>query len=200
MPLDPVGPETEARATVPGLGRQRFDSGMTFAAFLEAAQANAELWRAVYARAHVSDDARARVAALGTPWHLLVLAEDWCGDAVNTLPVMARLTEGASNLDLRILPRDANLDLMDAHLTNGARSIPIVIVLDDEYAERGWWGPRPGALQTWVMTEGRLLDKDARYREVRRWYARDHGASTVDEILTVVEAAVSRSWSAEKPG
>jgi len=52
-----------------------------------------------------------------------VLVEDWCGDAVNTLPVIGRLAEHASNIELRVVGRDANLDLMDAHLTNGSRSI-----------------------------------------------------------------------------
>ena len=99
---------------------------------------------------------------------------------------MARLAEGAANLDLRILVRDANLDLMDAHLTAGARSIPIAMVLDADYQERGYWGPRPSALQAWVATEGRLLDKTERYREVRRWYARDHGVSTIAEIVEIV--------------
>ncbi len=173
--------------------QERYESGVPFSAFLASVAANAALWHAVAARAQVSDAAVARLAAIGGRWHLLVLAEDWCGDAVNTLPVIARLVERApaDTLDLRILPRDANLDIMDAHLSNGARSIPIAIVLDAAYRERGWWGPRPRELQAWVVGEGRLLDKESRYREVRRWYARDHGASTVDEILRVIERAAS---------
>jgi hypothetical protein len=53
-----------------------------------------------------------------------VLSEDWCGDAVNSVPYLARLAELAPNLDLRVLARDENPDLMDAHLTRGSRSIP----------------------------------------------------------------------------
>jgi Thioredoxin len=184
----PVGTAAGVSAPpAPALSRERFEAGLTFADFLAAARANVDLWRAIYARAHVSDDAIARVVASARPWHLLVLAEDWCGDAVNTVPVMARLAEHAPNLDLRILPRDANLDLMDAHLTAGARSIPIAILLDADYQERGAWGPRPSALQTWVVTVGRTLDKHERYREVRRWYAHDHGVSTIEEIVALMK-------------
>jgi len=154
-------------------------------------QANADLWLAVYTHATVSDAAVARAAAIGGRWHILVLAEDWCGDAVNTLPVIARLVERVANLELRVLPRDANLDLMDSHLTNGARSIPVALVLRADYSEQGWWGPRPRELQAWVMGEGRVLDKPARYREVRRWYARDKGESTVRELLDVMVGAAS---------
>jgi hypothetical protein len=129
-----------------------------------------------------------RAAAIPGQWHLLVLNEDWCGDAVNTVPILARLADEAPNLHLRTLGRDANPDLMNAHLTNGSRSIPVVIVLDGGYAERGWWGPRPSALQRWVMTEGRTLTVAEKYREVRRWYARDRGATTVDEVLRLIES------------
>ena len=172
-----------------GTLEERFAAGQTFPEFLAAAVANADLWRAVYARARVEDASLARATALGGAWHLLVLVEDWCGDAVNTLPVLGRLAELAPNIDLRVLGRDANLDLMDAHLTNGSRSIPVVMVLDATYRERGWWGPRPAALQAWVMSDGRTFTKEDRYREVRRWYARDHGATTVNEILALLAQA-----------
>jgi hypothetical protein len=173
--------------------QERFAAGRSLTEFLAAAVANADLWRAVYSRARIEDAALARAETLGGPWHLLVLVEDWCGDAVNTLPVLGRLTEHAPNIDLRVLGRDANLDLMDAHLTNGSRSIPVVMILDPTYRARAWWGPRPAALQAWVVGEGRTLTKEDRYREVRRWYARDHGATTVDEVLTRIEHALTGS-------
>jgi hypothetical protein len=79
---------------------------------------------------------------------------------------------------------------MDAHLTGTARSIPVVIAYDDAFVERGWWGPRPAALQAWVFSpDGQALDKPERYRHVRGWYARDRGRTTVDEILTLLERA-----------
>lgn len=176
-----------------GTLQERFSAGQTFPDFLSHAVANAELWRAVYGRAHADDAALARAASLGGPWHLLVLVEDWCGDAVNTLPVIGRLAEHVPNIDLRVLGRDTNLDLMDAHLTNGSRSIPVVMILDANYQERAWWGPRPAELQAWVMGPGRTMTKEDRYREVRRWYARDHGATTVNEVLSLIAAAPGRT-------
>ena len=173
--------------------RERYESGLTFTDFLASARANIDLWRLKYAHSQVSDEEVARVIATGRQWHLLVLVEDWCGDGVVTVPVMARLAERVPTLDLRILPRDANLDLMDAHLTAGARSIPVVLILDNEYKERGWWGPRPRELQKWVTTEGQSLEKGDRYREVRRWYAQDHGESTVREIVGVIVGASGRA-------
>ncbi|HEX7981093.1 MAG TPA: thioredoxin family protein [Gemmatimonadaceae bacterium] len=169
--------------------RQRFESALTFAEFLEQAQANAALWRDAYRLVRVPEDAAARLAAIPGRWHFLVMVEDWCGDGVNVLPLLTRLAEAAPNVDLRVIGRDDNADLMDTHLTNGSRSIPVVMVLDEDYEERGWWGPRPSALQQWVMDEGMALEKSERYRRVRTWYARDRGRTIVDEVIDVVARA-----------
>lgn len=168
--------------------RDRFLGAPEFETMLAAAEQNAELWAAVWRRATVPDEFVRRVAALGGAWHLLVLSEDWCGDAVNTVPVVARLAELTPNADLRVLARDENPDLMDSHLTGTSRSIPVVIALDEEFVERGWWGPRPAALQEWVLGPGRAMEKSARYREIRSWYARDRGATTLDEVVRTLEA------------
>lgn len=117
---------------------------------------------------------------------LLVLADDWCEDAVNTLPGIARLAEAAPNLELRVLGREEIPEIMDRHLTGTSRSIPVVILLDEQGEERGWWGPRPRSLQAWFEEVGRPMDKADRYRELRRWYARDRGKTTAGEIAELV--------------
>jgi hypothetical protein len=171
--------------------RERYLGAPEFEEMLAAAQENVDLWAAVWRRARVPDELVQRVAAAGGAWHFLVLSEDWCGDAVNTVPVIAKLAELSPNLDLRVLARDHNLDLMDAHLTGASRSIPAVIMLDEQFEERAWWGPRPTALQAWVLGPGRALEKDARYREVRGWYARDAGRTTLEEVVATLERAAT---------
>lgn len=171
---------------------ERFAQAPTYEQFLPTATKNADLWLKMWQRARVPDAMVARAEALPGRWNLLVLSADWCGDASNTVPVVARLAARARNLDLRILDRDENLDLMDEHLTNGtSRSIPVVMVLDQDFHEHNWWGPRPGALQEWVVTEGLSLPKDERYLRVRRWYAQDKGLTTLEEILLLLEEAAA---------
>ena len=169
--------------------RDRYLSAPTFAEFVATARKNQELWQSVYRLARVRAEIAARAAELPGRWHLLVLSEDWCGDAVNTVPVIAKLADGAPNLTLRVLARDENPDLMDAHLTSGTRSIPIVMVLDEEFAERGWWGPRPRPLQEWFHAEGRALPSAERYPRIRQWYARDRGQTTLEEVVALLERA-----------
>jgi hypothetical protein len=90
-------------------------------------------------------------------------------------------------MDLRILARDQNPDIMDAHLTGTSRSIPIVILLNEKFRECGWWGPRPFALQRWVKEEGMTLPKEDRYHYIRTFYARDRGLTTAGEIVDMLE-------------
>ena len=62
-----------------------------------------------------------------------------------------------------------------------------MILLNKKYEECGWWGPRPRALQKWVVEKGMTLPKAERYKEVRTFYARDHGLTTMEEIVSMLE-------------
>ncbi len=168
--------------------RERFEVAPTFEQYLDGVERNRELWHAVFDRASVPEEVVAAARAVG-PRRLLALSEDWCGDAVNTLPVIARLAS-ETGWDFRVVSRDANPDLMDAHLTNGrSRSIPVVIVYDEQFRELGWWGPRPEEIQEWILSEGLSMPSPERYKAVRRWYAKDRGRTTLSELLEVVARA-----------
>ena len=177
----------EAHTTRTFLMRDLFLAAPDFEAMLASATKHVELWGAVWRRATVPASFVDRVTALGGAWHLLVISADWCGDAVNVVPVVARLAELTPNTDLRIVERDACPEIMNAHLTGHSRSIPIVIALDEAFVERGWWGTRPSELQQWVLGEGRQLEKSERYRQMRAWYARDRGVTILEEVVSMME-------------
>jgi len=179
------------------MNEERYRTAPDFDQYLADVVSNRELWLSTYARAQVEDATVDAVRAAGK-WRLAALSEDWCGDAFNTLPYVAKLVSMAPNLELRIFGRDANPDLMDSHLTNGARSIPVVILYDEEFRERGWWGPRPSELQDWFERIGRGMESTARYRELRRWYAMDRGRTALREIAAQL-TKVCRSTSAGLP-
>ncbi len=116
-----------------------------------------------------------------------MLADDWCGDALNTLPLIDRLVDASEKVEMRIVPRDRFPEIRDRHLTNGSRSIPMVLLLDEDGDLRGSWGPRPTRLQALFEGGLRPLPSKERYRELRRWYAQDRGASTIREIAELFE-------------
>jgi len=162
--------------------RMLWDEALTFEAFLAASTKHKGLWEGIYGIARIPEWAAAAVPA-GVERKLLVIAEDWCGDASSTVPVVAKLAATVPGLELRVILRDQHPELMDQYLTNGSRSIPIVIALDESYHELGHWGPRPRELQAWVMEHRLTVPKSELYPQVRQWYARDRGETTLREVL-----------------
>ena len=80
----------------------------------------------------------------------IVLTEGWCKDAAQIVPVLHALAKLNSNIELRLLLRDDNLDLMDQYLTNGkSRSIPRLIAVDSDVMEELFnWGASPAIQQS----------------------------------------------------
>ncbi len=169
-----------------------WQDGLSFEAFVASCKAqHCGLWQGVYNLARIPDWARNAVPP-GAARKLLVIAEDWCGDASNTVPVVAKLADAVLGLELRVILRDANPEVMDRYLTNGSRSIPVVIALDENYQELGHWGPRPTELQAWVMANRATMPKTELYPKVRKWYAKDRGETTLREVLEAAGFSVAK--------
>lgn len=119
-------------------------------------------------------------------WYWLVLAEPWCGDAANHLPVIALLASLNIRIELRILLRDQHPDVMDQYLTNGTRSIPKLICYDKNISELGNWGPRPQQLIDHIheLKETSSLSKDELKRQIQIWYNVDGGNAFLKEFDT----------------
>jgi hypothetical protein len=172
--------------------RKLWDEALTFEEFVAACKAeHCGLWQGVYNLARVPEWATAAIPS-GTRRKLLVIAEDWCGDASNTVPILARFVSQTPGFELRVIMRDQYPEVMNQYLTNGSRSIPIVIALDDEHTEIGHWGPRPTELQSWVMANRGTMPKTELYPQVRKWYARDRGETTIREVLKAAGLSVAK--------
>ena len=102
------------------IDRSRYEAAPRFPAYLGSVTKYVELWQGMYRTAVVPADMAERLKLAGDGVRLLVLSEDWCSDCFSVVPLIARLAE-TSGVDLRVLPRDANLDIMDAHLSSGTR-------------------------------------------------------------------------------
>ncbi|MAP55065.1 thioredoxin family protein [Altibacter sp.] len=122
------------------------------------------------------------------PQTWLVLTETWCGDAAQTLPFLNRVAETAPDIELRILLRDQHPELMDAFLTNGARAIPKLIVLDENLDVLADWGPRSeAATQLVLQYKAQHGTLDAAFKEsLQVWYNKDRGQSILKELIKMV--------------
>ncbi len=128
------------------------------------------------------------------PWTWLILAESWCGDVAQILPVMKHMADRSGKIDIRLLLRDQNLTVMDAYKTNGGRAIPKLICLrQSDMAELGTWGPRPAALQSEMNAwKSEDISFDVVIERAHNWYAKDHTRHTQAELTLKI-----REWAAK---
>ena len=117
-----------------------------------------------------------------TRW--LILTEHWCGDASQTLPVFDRIAELSNGkIEIKLVYRDQNPELMNTYLTKGSRAIPKLIQLDAHCNVTGFWGPRPGEAQDLVETlKSDPLTAAGYGEQLHLWYAKDRQKSLEAEI------------------
>jgi hypothetical protein len=140
----------------------------------------------------VNEDLAKVVSDVRVPQTWYILTEAWCGDAAQTLPVLWAAARLNPAIDIRLLLRDENPDLMDRYLTNGGRSIPKLIAVDREFNELFSWGPRPASAQG--LLEAYKADPEKTYKtfseEIQRWYIEDKTQSVQREILLLLQGVL----------
>jgi hypothetical protein len=147
------------------LTRERFEQGMTYDEFKARMTRNQERFTA-NERGLVLDPADVDVfKRLPRPLNVLVLAEDWCGDVIDNLPILGRLAAESGKLNLRVFLRDQNPELMDNYLNRGEfRSIPVFAFFDDDFHELGRFIERPESVTK--RRAGQRSDLSAQYPEL----------------------------------
>lgn len=129
------------------VSKERFEQGFTYPEYKKQITRNLERLENTEQTVELAAEDVAFFAQLPQPLHVLAIAEDWCGDVLNNLPVVARLAAESGKLDLRIFPRDQHLDLIDQYLNQGQfRSIPVFVFFDQNFNELGHWIERPALI------------------------------------------------------
>jgi hypothetical protein len=122
----------------------------------------------------------------------LIIAEGWCGDAAQLLPIMHKMAEVSENIDLKIVLRDENEDLMNLFLTNGGKAIPKLIILDENNNVVADFGPRPEPARKLIAdykAANGIVDEPIKI-ELQKWYLQDKGITTQNEIMALMPKEV----------
>ncbi|MDX9924252.1 MAG: thioredoxin family protein [Ignavibacteriaceae bacterium] len=136
----------------------------------------------------VSEELKNVLNEIKSPQLWMVLTENWCGDSAQNLPYIAMIASESDKIDLRILDRDSNLEIMDQYLTNGiSRSIPKLVAFDPEGNEIFQWGPRPMEAQM-IVENAKLnnLPKEEFVEALHLWYGRNRGMAIEVEFLELL--------------
>ena len=137
----------------------------------------------------IADDVRSRIESLEAKITWLVITESWCGDAAHVMPAINKVAELNENINLRIVLRDENLDLMDSFLTNGGRAIPKLIMIDDESGDvLNTYGPRPTEATNYVSRfkakYGKLTPEFK--EDLQHWYNKDKGQNVINDLTEII--------------
>lgn len=138
----------------------------------------------------ISGDTVSKIQKIKKDFTWLVLTESWCGDAAQTLPVINKIAETNKKIDLKVVLRDENEDLMNRFLTNGSKSIPKLIVVDNESKEvLGSWGPRTEMAAKMVSDYKAKHGKvdDTIKMKLQNWYNEDKGFQIELELVELID-------------
>lgn len=170
--------------------RTLYENGRPFTDFLEDARSRKDQWHDHYGDGKVSEETLDRARAVTGTWRLLAIAEDWCGDSVNTIPYLARLVEQVPSLDMRVINSKVGRGVMEAHRTpDGRPSTPTVLLLDDDWNVVGCFVERPKPLMDWYQSHREDMTSDDLHKYIFEWYGTDAGATTVSQVVSLMEAA-----------
>ncbi|HRO76606.1 MAG TPA: thioredoxin family protein [Crocinitomicaceae bacterium] len=112
----------------------------------------------------------------------VLISEPWCGDAAHLVPFIALMSEQNPNITLEIQLRDSGSEI-DNYLTNGGKSIPKLIIRNENGQDLHVWGPRPVACQAYF---DELKEKEMSFEELKvelqKWYNADKGNAIQEEF------------------
>jgi len=142
-------------------------------------------------RSELDPELKEKLKGLDRKLYWLVLTEGWCGDAAQNLPILHKMTEATPYIEMRLILRDENLEIMDQFLTNGkSRSIPKLVCLDPETDEvLGTWGPRPQAAQELYLElkEDGEVSTETAAEYLHKWYADNKNEEIQKEFNELIE-------------
>lgn len=115
--------------------RAKFHVAMEYGPYVGTGNADQRAnWERVHAAVRLTDQQVALIQGFTRAMHILVVSGTWCGDCVQQCPILdhvARTHPG--RIRLRLLDRDANLDLAEQVRICGGLRVPTALFLDEDW-------------------------------------------------------------------
>jgi hypothetical protein len=135
----------------------------------------------------LDEEVKQKVKTIENKVTWVVLTEGWCGDAAQNIPIINKIAEENENIELKLVLRDENPELINEFLTNGNQSIPKLIQIEDGKVTKKW-GPRPSIATKMIAdykAEHGVVDAEIK-KDLQLWYNKDKGLNTVDDIMELL--------------
>ena len=177
-----------------------YSEGLTFDEFVVRAGRKGGIFRRNYQATTVPEDlaaSLARVVRHHGGLRLLVMAEDWCPDAAENVPVLAKMSEISPDIQMRCFVRTEHPELDDQLQVRGASRIPALLVCTPSYEVLGVWQERPQPAHAVIRSIKDLKEKGQPTghlaAELRQGYqVGEFRRATMQEALQLVEERTPR--------
>ncbi len=125
------------------------------------------------------------ILSISEPQDWVIITEPWCGDAAQIIPFIIKSASYNSLIDVTIQLRDGDSEI-EKYLTNGSKSIPILVVRTKD-EELFHWGSRPKGAQQLV---DELKNKQSGFEQIKeelqKWYNQDAGNAIQNELVDLL--------------
>lgn len=139
----------------------------------------------------ISEEINLKLKNLDKEYIWLVISEGWCGDAAQVVPILNKMAIASEDkIEMKIVLRDENEELIKLFLTNKKKAIPKLIVINKETGSvLGSWGPRPQGATDLINAykkEFGVIDETIK-NNLQLWYLKDKGLSIQQEIIDLMQ-------------
>lgn len=136
----------------------------------------------------VTNELNEIITKIKEPQTWYIITEPWCGDAAHSIPFLKLAADSNPLITLKIVWRDTPPLMIENYLTNGGKSVPKLVIRDENKKDLAQWGPRPTECQDIYLN---LKEQDASFDEIKitlqNWYNKDKGQSLQNEIVDLLK-------------
>ena len=136
----------------------------------------------------ITEENQAVIKSINTPQTWILISEPWCGDASHIVPFVHLLASLNPKITLDIELRDAEPHRINEYLTNGGKSIPMLIIKDENNNDIAVWGPRPkDAQDLFLKLKREQADFETQKIQLQNWYNVNKGIDIQNEITALLK-------------
>ena len=167
----------------------QWENAAEYTKFLKGARENIEIMKARYKGLQITEQDLEYLRSLQNELRILVIGNDRCSDTAGNLPILAKMADISSKLQLRVLDSDAHARYHQQFKVNGKRKTPVVLFLSTEYEELCRWVERPNAAYK-VINEATNPSLESRKKELPKLYSNTEiQRQSVNEFMSLILTA-----------
>ena len=163
-----------------------WENAIEYTKFLKGARENTEIMKAWYNDLQITEQDLENLRSLQNELRILVIGNDRCSDTAGNLPIIAKMADISSKLQLRILDSDAHARYHQQFKVNGKRKTPVVLFLSPEGEELCRWVERSNAAYK-VINEATNPSVENRKKELKKLYSdTEIQRQSVNEFMSLI--------------